>query len=124
MALIKCPECGKDVSDTAVSCPKCGFLIASNPKINELAEQKRIEIEQDQKQKSDAIKFVVITIIVIAIPIAILIGRDISEKKARQRTEDAYQSMRETEEEIERLQMKIEHNNRLIEEYKQNHETD
>jgi hypothetical protein len=24
MALIKCPECGKDVSDQAVSCPHCG----------------------------------------------------------------------------------------------------
>lgn len=25
MALIKCPECGKEVSDNAVSCPGCGF---------------------------------------------------------------------------------------------------
>ena len=25
MALIKCPECGKDVSDTAETCPNCGF---------------------------------------------------------------------------------------------------
>ena len=27
MALIKCPECGKEVSDTANSCPNCGYLI-------------------------------------------------------------------------------------------------
>lgn len=27
MALIKCPECGKEVSDTAISCPNCGFQI-------------------------------------------------------------------------------------------------
>lgn len=27
MALIKCPECGKEVSDAAVSCPNCGFSI-------------------------------------------------------------------------------------------------
>ena len=28
MALIKCPECGKEnVSDSAVSCPECGFAI-------------------------------------------------------------------------------------------------
>jgi len=26
MALIKCPGCGKDVSDKAKSCPKCGYL--------------------------------------------------------------------------------------------------
>ena len=27
MALIKCPECGKNVSTTAVACPECGFGI-------------------------------------------------------------------------------------------------
>jgi hypothetical protein len=27
MALIQCPECGKDVSDTADTCPHCGFLL-------------------------------------------------------------------------------------------------
>ena len=26
MALIKCPECGHDVSDTAASCPNCGYI--------------------------------------------------------------------------------------------------
>lgn len=30
MALIKCPECGKDVSDKAESCPNCGFPIESS----------------------------------------------------------------------------------------------
>ena len=27
MALIKCPECGKEISDTAKSCPNCGYTI-------------------------------------------------------------------------------------------------
>ena len=27
MSLIKCPECGNDVSDSAQSCPKCGYPI-------------------------------------------------------------------------------------------------
>lgn len=31
MALIKCPECGKQVSDRASSCPNCGFPIANRP---------------------------------------------------------------------------------------------
>lgn len=31
MALIKCPECGSDVSDKAASCPKCGFPIQNAP---------------------------------------------------------------------------------------------
>lgn len=29
MALIKCPECGKEVSDKATSCPNCGCPIES-----------------------------------------------------------------------------------------------
>lgn len=35
MALIKCPECGNNVSDTAKSCPHCGYVITSNPTLKE-----------------------------------------------------------------------------------------
>lgn len=28
MAIIKCPECGADISDKAISCPHCGFPLA------------------------------------------------------------------------------------------------
>lgn len=31
MAMIKCPECGKDISDTAASCPNCGYVIKTKP---------------------------------------------------------------------------------------------
>lgn len=27
MALIKCPECGKEISDKATSCPNCGYSV-------------------------------------------------------------------------------------------------
>ena len=27
MSLIKCPECGNDISDQAASCPQCGYPI-------------------------------------------------------------------------------------------------
>ena len=30
MALIKCPECGKDVSTSASACPHCGYPINGN----------------------------------------------------------------------------------------------
>ncbi len=29
MAMIKCPECGRDVSDRAGTCPQCGFPLSS-----------------------------------------------------------------------------------------------
>lgn len=31
MALINCPECGKQVSTAAQSCPSCGYPIAASP---------------------------------------------------------------------------------------------
>ncbi|MCG5535734.1 zinc ribbon domain-containing protein [Ectothiorhodospira mobilis] len=31
MALIECPECGRQVSDKAPTCPNCGVPIASQP---------------------------------------------------------------------------------------------
>ncbi|MDD6485266.1 MAG: zinc ribbon domain-containing protein [Clostridiales bacterium] len=31
MALIKCPECGKQISDKANACPQCGCPIANRP---------------------------------------------------------------------------------------------
>lgn len=49
MALIECPECGHDVSDKAVSCPRCGYpmQLASEPQSNidreAAAEQPAIE---------------------------------------------------------------------------------
>jgi len=30
MALIKCPECGTDISDKAVACPKCAYPIVES----------------------------------------------------------------------------------------------
>ena len=30
MALIKCPECGKEISDKALFCPNCGYNNAEN----------------------------------------------------------------------------------------------
>lgn len=32
MALIKCPECGRSVSDMATACPECGYPIANAKK--------------------------------------------------------------------------------------------
>lgn len=42
MALIKCPECGHQVSDKAATCPSCGVAIAGNVKReNEVPKGKR-----------------------------------------------------------------------------------
>ncbi len=48
MALVKCPDCGKELSDQAVSCPNCGRPITTpakqNPTNHRNVIQKRKEI--------------------------------------------------------------------------------
>lgn len=39
MAMIKCPECGKEISDKANSCPNCGYTFIKN--INESKRKQR-----------------------------------------------------------------------------------
>lgn len=36
MALVKCPECGQEISDTAKNCPKCGFSLFTNQRANSI----------------------------------------------------------------------------------------
>ena len=38
MALIKCPECGREVSDKAPACPGCGFAVASAKRCEDCGE--------------------------------------------------------------------------------------
>jgi len=40
MALINCPECGKELSDKAISCPKCAFPIRAEKAV-------RVETTED-----------------------------------------------------------------------------
>ena len=44
MAIIKCPECGKEISDKATSCPNCGFpLIKGQPEKEKPKEPSTVE---------------------------------------------------------------------------------
>lgn len=60
MALIKCPECGKEnVSDSAVSCPECGFAIKSyyaKKAAQEQEEQHKKQLEEKAKEESEKLK--------------------------------------------------------------------
>lgn len=55
MALIQCPECGKDgVSDSAVSCPNCGYNVQAHMK--KLRQQEKILERNRQIQQQEQIK--------------------------------------------------------------------
>lgn len=43
MALIKCPECGKEISDKAKSCPHCGYELERNKQRDEIKSNDNIE---------------------------------------------------------------------------------
>ncbi len=47
MALINCPECGKEVSNRAVSCPNCGLPLQNNPQTESSNKQELGITEKD-----------------------------------------------------------------------------
>lgn len=52
MALIKCPECGKEISEYADSCPNCGYKIQDYLKKKSQEEEKRqLEKEREELKK-------------------------------------------------------------------------
>lgn len=48
MALISCPECNKQVSDTAISCPGCGYAIK-----NHFEKEKILQNQQNQQNNKE-----------------------------------------------------------------------
>lgn len=44
MALIKCEECGKEISDKAVSCPNCGNMLKKDTYNKEISAAKKVAI--------------------------------------------------------------------------------
>ena len=66
MALIKCPECGKQISDKAEVCPHCGIEVQKV--LLEIREKQRIQRKKHKKRiiVSIASAFVVGTIAVLA----------------------------------------------------------
>ena len=49
MALIQCPECGREISDQAEACPGCGYPIAA--KRQEEQEQQRDRKLQEARER-------------------------------------------------------------------------
>lgn len=72
MSMIKCPECGKDVSDKATVCPECGYPIE-----NVL---KTIEEEKIKNQKLRTRKILLILVVIVGIISAISIIRSVINK--------------------------------------------
>lgn len=64
MALVKCPECGKKISDKALVCPKCGFPISETEADNKESNITKVPLT---KSIHNAQKIILIAIAVILI---------------------------------------------------------
>lgn len=80
MALIKCPECGKEVSDQAASCPNCGHPLRrkenAQPQMQQNNNQPNVRyVSQPVKKKGHGCLITIIIIVVFfAIVVAIIGG--------------------------------------------------
>lgn len=72
MALIKCTECGNEVSNKATACPKCGAPIEQKetPKVEE---PKIVQPQQIKKKSKTWIWMMIITIIVIILSLIVVV---------------------------------------------------
>lgn len=71
MAMIKCPECGKEISDSAVSCPNCGKPLQQA--------SKTLSVQPPQKKKTGTFKKILIGTLVIfvgLIALGMIVGDD------------------------------------------------
>ena len=85
MALINCPECGKEISDKVKACPNCGYPIIEEVEIGSMDPQQveltGVSIKTKPTFKRNAL-IVIVSLVVIAI--SILSYKMINEKKAEQ----------------------------------------
>ena len=92
MALVDCPECGKEVSSTAESCPNCGFNVKEHFLTIKNAEiQNQNEIIRQEKRQNNIKKLKIIVPILILIiggSLGIIINNHILSKRTVFKSED------------------------------------
>lgn len=49
MALVECPDCHKRISETALGCPNCGYVLTCEVVAAQKAEQARIAVEEAER---------------------------------------------------------------------------
>ena len=76
MAIISCPECGRQVSDKALKCPQCAHPIANPETRDQLLPPKPLQ----KKPESTAKKWITLTgLIVLSVIPLILIGKHLTD---------------------------------------------
>ena len=108
MALVKCPECGKDVSDQAEICINCGFKIAGTDNLHEMSEKKEAEIRERQNSKRRSIIVTIIVVVIIVILGVTTWYRVTEPERARRRLQESIDRFQESSDRIEELERQLE----------------
>lgn len=102
MAMIKCPECGKEISDKAAACPNCGAPIVRQAKAPGIEMQSAPNLseryrgkDKKKKKKGGKLKWIIIAIVVIFVIAAISGGSDNDSKTASNTTKNDVQPVTE-----------------------------
>ena len=111
MALIQCPECGKEVSDKAIECPQCKTKLKEPEPVKKVClecgeelqddeqicpkcgcqvpTEKQMKVEAEKKNKKKVLKIGILTIaITLALICIFVVVRDNQKKKAEQLAEE------------------------------------
>lgn len=73
MAMINCPECNKEISDQAISCPYCGYVLKKEPEI------RRTQLSSIKKNTGAGIAYLVVGLLILILfallgPVGIVFG--------------------------------------------------
>jgi DNA-directed RNA polymerase subunit RPC12/RpoP len=91
MALIKCPECEKEVSDSAISCPHCGFALAIPQETKTVEQRASSVVVTGIRVNSNAKKIIAGGVIVLIIAvIAVFIAKGVGERNSKREYEEAF----------------------------------
>ena len=61
--LINCPDCHEYISETASSCPQCGYDLKNNPKAIEIAKSRRIREKIENSQKCGCLSMLLLALV-------------------------------------------------------------
>ncbi len=61
--MIKCRNCGKDISDYAIVCPNCGLKVNSNELVSNNTQKKKVEVKKYTKQEKIILLIMVVVIV-------------------------------------------------------------
>ena len=91
MALIQCPECGKEISDKVTACPHCGYPLVEEqvqPASPQAVELTGINLSVKNPQKSK--KFLIYATVVVCVIVAVVVGLTVKKANDTKKAANEY----------------------------------